>query len=133
VGGDSDARFQTLLYGWALSRSSNYKIGAPEDIELIECQVLDGNVIHHECNRQAFDELEDYIYRSVHRIFTLCQSKKLSEAERQDFAFTDNPNNCEHCTFKHLCVTMASSNPKSAKSPLISLEDEEPTTSLLFT
>jgi predicted metal-binding protein len=65
-------------------------------------------VTKHECSLEVFDELEDYLYRSLHRIFSLCRSKKLSEARLQDFAFTDNPNNCEHCTFKQLCVEKAS-------------------------
>jgi PD-(D/E)XK nuclease superfamily len=104
VGGDTDARLQTAVYGWALWRSKFYDISTPESIELLECQVQDGVVIKHECSRYVFDEVEDYIYRSLHRIFSLCHSKKLSEARLQDFAFTDNPNSCEHCVFRRLCV-----------------------------
>ncbi len=104
VGGDTDARLQTALYGWALWRSKFYDISAPESIELLECQVQDSVVIKHECSQDVFDEVEDHIYRSLHRIFSLCHSKKLNEARLQDFAFTDNPNSCEHCVFRGLCV-----------------------------
>jgi hypothetical protein len=107
VGGDTDARLQTALYGWALWQSHFYDLSAPTNIDLLECQVMDGVVIQHECSQEVFDEVEDYIYRSLHRIFSLCRSKKLSEAKLQDFAFADNPNNCEYCVFRGLCVERA--------------------------
>ena len=109
LGGDTDARLQTALYGWALWRSNLFRdLRQPENIELLECQVQDGIVIKHECSLNVFDELEDYIYRGLHRIFTLCRSKKLTEANLQDFAFTDNPKNCEYCAFRQLCIEKAS-------------------------
>jgi hypothetical protein len=70
--------------------------------------VQDGVAIEHECSQEVFDELEDYIYRSIHRIYSLCRSKKLTDAKLEDFAFTDNPNNCEYCAFQRLCVERAS-------------------------
>lgn len=107
LGGDTDARLQTTLYGWALWKSGFFGDLSPERIELLECQVQDGVVIKHECSLDVFDELEDHLYRSLNRIFSLCRSKKLTEARLQDFAFTDNPNNCEHCTFRQLCIERA--------------------------
>jgi len=91
-----------------------FRLQAPENIELLECQVQDGVVTRHECSLEVFDELEDYLYRSLQRIFALCRSKKLSDARLQDFAFTENPNNCEHCTFKQLCVEKALGVPTKA-------------------
>ncbi len=108
LGGDTDARLQTVLYGWALWKSNFFDDSHnPENIELLECQLQDGVVIRHECSQEVFDELEDYLYRSLHRIFSLCRSKKLTEARIQDFAYTDNPQNCEHCTFRKLCIERA--------------------------
>jgi hypothetical protein len=107
-GGDTDARLQTALYGWTVWKSDFYPdVHKPENIELLECQVQEGLVIKHECSQDIFDELEDHLYRSLHRIFSLCRSKKLNEAKLQDFAFTDNPNNCEHCVFRQLCIERA--------------------------
>jgi hypothetical protein len=109
LGGDTDARLQTVLYGWALWKSKRFAgLRSPGDIELLECQVQEGVLTKHECSFEVFEELEDYLYRSLHRIFSLCRSKKLGEARLQDFAFTDNSNNCEHCTFRQLCVEKAS-------------------------
>ncbi len=108
IGGDTGARLQMVLYGWVLWNAKFYSPGAPEDIQLLECQVQDGVVVEHECSQEVFDELEDHIYRSVHRIFSLCRSKKLTDARLEDFAFTDNPNNCEYCVFQRLCVERAS-------------------------
>jgi hypothetical protein len=107
VGGDTDARLQTALYGWALWKSRFYDLSAPENIDLLECQVMEGVIIRHECSQEVFDEVEDYIYRSLSRMFSLCRSRKLGEARLEDFAFTDNPNNCEHCVFRRLCVERA--------------------------
>lgn len=114
IGGDTGARLQMVLYGWVLWQKRFYSVGAPEDIQLLECQVQEGAVIEHECSQEVFDELEDYIYRSVHRIFSLCRSKKLTEAKLEDFAFTDNPNNCEYCAFQRLCVERASGSSSRA-------------------
>jgi hypothetical protein len=128
LGGDTDARLQTTLYGWAVWRCGRYEVRRPEDIDLLECQVQDGVVIEHTCSQAAFDELEDHIYRSLHRIFTLSQSKKLAEANLQDFAFTDNPNNCEHCTFRALCIQRATAS--SARSVERPLADQTPSVRL---
>jgi hypothetical protein len=122
IGGDTGARLQMVLYGWALWQSKFYTVRAPEDIQLLECQVQDGVIIEHECSQEVFDELEDYLYRSMHRIFSLCRSKKLTEAKLEDFAFTDNPNNCEYCAFQRLCVERASgssSRPEGAQGAAV--------------
>jgi len=109
IGGDTDARLQTVLYGWAVWKSKLFDdLHDAENIELLECQVQDGVVIKHECSLEVFDELEDHLYRSLNRIFSLCRSKKLTDARLQDFAFTDNPNTCEHCAFRQLCIERAS-------------------------
>ena len=48
LGGDTDARLQTVLYGWALWKSKLFDdLHSPENIELLECQVQDGVVIKH--------------------------------------------------------------------------------------
>jgi hypothetical protein len=109
LGGDTDARLQTVLYGWAVWKSKLFSdLHDAQNIELLECQVQDGVVIKHECSLEVFDELEDHLYRSMNRIFSLCRTKKLADARLQDFAFTDNPNNCEHCAFRQLCIEKAS-------------------------
>jgi hypothetical protein len=108
IGGDTDARLQTALYGWAIWRAKLFQdLQRPEDIELLECQVQDGAVVKHECSLEVFDELENHLYRSLNRIFSLCRSRKITETSLQDFAFTDNPNNCEHCAFRQLCIEKA--------------------------
>jgi len=109
IGGDTDARLQTAIYGWALLRSGEHKVRNPESIELLECQVQEGLLVDHGFSQELVDTLDDYIYRSVQTIFSLCQSKKLADVQLQDFAFTDNPNNCDHCAFRKLCVERASS------------------------
>jgi hypothetical protein len=109
LGGDTDARLQTALYGWAVWKSKSFSdLHDAENIELLECQVQEGVVIKHECSLGVFDELENHLYRSLNRIFSLCRTKKLTDAHIQDFAFTDNPNNCEHCAFRQLCIERAS-------------------------
>lgn len=119
LGGDTDARLQTALYGWAVWKSKLFSdLRDAQNIELLECQVQDGVVIKHECSLEVFDELEDHLYRSLNRIFSLCRTKKLADARLQDFAFTDNPNNCEHCAFRQLCIERASAHdPVVAISP----------------
>lgn len=109
LGGDTEARLQTALYGWALMRSGQHGVRRSQDITILECQVQEGLLIEHEFSEAILCEVDDYIYRSVQNIFAVCRSKKLVEVQLQDFAFTDNPNNCEHCAFRQLCVETASS------------------------
>ena len=109
IGGDTDARLQTALYGWALLRSSQYEVRRTEDVTILECQVQEGLLIEHEFSREVLYELNDHIYRSIHNIFAVCRSKKLADVQLQDFSFTDNPHNCEHCAFRQLCIKTATS------------------------
>ena len=53
------AHLQAALSAWALCRSDKWRVRAPEDVELIEVQLLTGAFFHHLANEAVFVELED--------------------------------------------------------------------------
>ena len=100
----SDAHLQAALYAWALCRSGRWKVASPEDVELIEVQLLSGQFVRHRATSATFDELEDRIYRSVQEMKSLCGDGRYESLDVSDFAHASNPNNCRACPFRPLCL-----------------------------
>jgi hypothetical protein len=100
----SDARLQEALYAWVLCRHEKWKVARPEDVELIEVQLLANSVVRHALSDAAFDELEDKIYRSVHEITALTEGKEYAEQELSDFGYAQSQNSCTFCAFRKPCL-----------------------------
>ncbi|MGA2062449.1 MAG: PD-(D/E)XK nuclease family protein [Thermoguttaceae bacterium] len=99
----SDAHLQTALYGWSLCRHPKWFVQNAEDIQLIEVQLLDGQLIRHPTSQASFEELEDRVYRSICEIRSLCGDGLYAEQDLSDYQFASNPNNCQYCPFRPLC------------------------------
>ncbi len=102
--GDSDAHLQTALYAWAICRQEQWQVSRPEEVELLEVQLLKNRVILHPCTQELFDELEDRIYRSIQDMQALCGDHKFGSQEIADFGYARNPNSCAYCSFRSLCL-----------------------------
>ncbi len=68
----SDAHLQTALYGWSLCRHPKWPIHSAEDVELLEVQLLGGELIRHRSTQEVFEKLEDRVYRSICELRALC-------------------------------------------------------------
>src|SRR5262249_38651669 len=102
--GSSDAHLQVALYAWALCRRDRWQGQAPEDVELSEVQLLTGQFLRHKADEDVFAELEDRIYRSIQEIRALCGDHRYEGQDPADFAYAKNPNTCQPCPFRALCL-----------------------------
>ena len=100
----SDARLQEALYAWALCRHEKWRVSRPDDVELIEVQLLANSVRRHAVSDGAFEELEDRIYRSIHEILALTEGMDYAEQDVADFAYANSQNSCAFCPFREPCL-----------------------------
>jgi hypothetical protein len=100
----SDARLQEALYAWVLCRHDKWKVSRPEEVELIEVQLLGNSMVRHGLSDEAFDELEDKIYRSVHEMIALTERKDYAEQDLADFGYAQSQNSCTFCSFRKPCL-----------------------------
>lgn len=106
-----DHHLQTALYAWAMWQSANWHIGRPENVELIEVQLLQGRMHRHSCSAVYFEDLENTMYRSIHEISSLAGNHKYQDQVLADYEFAPNPNSCPYCSFNTLCRELAHDNP----------------------
>ena len=105
--GGSDADLQTGLYAWAMCQHAKWQVTEASDCELIEVQLLSGDVIRHRASPDIFDRIENRIYRSLDVIQSLRQGRAYDLADIADYDFATNPNNCAFCSQQALCQKIA--------------------------
>ena len=99
----SDARRQMALYAWLLCRSETWPVKDPGNIELWEVKLAQPATVIHTVDQEAFDELEDFIYRSTERLKALCGDGTYRATDLEDYAHTANPNSCRICSHRNIC------------------------------
>lgn len=102
--GGSDAGFQTAMYAWLLCRMPAWRVSSPADVELLEVRLLDSQVIHHRCDSETLEALEDKIYRGIHDIQALTGGLGYGELTIDDFAYANSPGTCALCPFRPMCL-----------------------------
>lgn len=107
----SDTHLQMALYAWAMCRHGGWSVQHAEDIELLEVQLLTPEVVRYQVSDEAFEELEDEIFRSLDEIHSLCGSGRFRDQDMDDFAFANNPNNCSFCAFHPVCTDISGKEP----------------------
>ena len=117
----SDARRQMSLYAWLMCRSEAWPVSSPGNIELWEVKMGQPVAVGHTVDQDAFDELEDFIYRSTERLKSLCGDGSYQASDLENFAHTENPNSCKFCPYRNICrepdpwIHIASTFTKSKK------------------
>ncbi|ODS34258.1 MAG: PD-(D/E)XK nuclease superfamily protein [Candidatus Scalindua rubra] len=104
-------KLQVALYAWVLCKENIFDVQKPEDIELYEVQLLNSDVICHDCSSTVFEELEDFMFQSIQEIRSLCGDHKYANQNIEDYEFARSPNSCLYCSFQKLCKEL--SNAKS--------------------
>jgi hypothetical protein len=94
-------KLQVALYAWVLW--NKWDIKKPEDVELYEVQLLEGNVIEHGCNSGILVKLHDLMFQSIYEIRSLCGDHKYQDQNLEDYEFAKSPNTCLYCSFQRLC------------------------------
>jgi hypothetical protein len=110
--GSTDAWLQLGLYGIALSRVRPHRDFAnkfrstslnPEDIGLIEYQLLINQRREYSISEEDITDIEDYIFGSITAINRIVNGRKYHDLQSRHFPKASYPNVCERCGFRKLC------------------------------
>jgi hypothetical protein len=109
VFGLQDAWLQLGTYAVALAASqhkdfpSSHDPWAPEDVRLLEAQLLNSVVREHRIEAQQFAEIQGYIAQSVNEILLVTGGRANGELRPDQFAVTSDPDVCGRCPFRAIC------------------------------
>jgi PD-(D/E)XK nuclease superfamily protein len=102
--GGTDARVQTSVYAWLLSRSPIWRVSDPVEVELLEVRLLDREVIKHRLSEADFADLEDRLYCGISDMKELIGEGGYTEIDLAEFAYANSPGTCALCPFRRLCL-----------------------------
>jgi hypothetical protein len=109
VFGIQDAWLQLGTYALALAASHHKDFPPsehgwrPEDVRLLEAQLLNGVVREHRIGADQFAEIETYIAHSVNEILLVTRGRANGELRPDEFAVTSDPDVCRRCPFRAIC------------------------------
>ncbi len=119
----TEARLQVSLYAWLMCKAPAWRVSAPENIELWEVNLGLPAAQQYRIDQAAFDELEDFMYRSTEKLRTLCGDGTYRAMDLENYEYTENPNSCRFCPYQNLCrepepwIVTGSTSTKSKTQP----------------
>jgi CRISPR/Cas system-associated exonuclease Cas4 (RecB family) len=102
----SNHRPQLLVY--ALAASRKWPEVKSEELEICEANLMKNEIRRHHITEQDLLEIEDFIFLSISEIKALTQGEGFSEQHLEDYEFANNPNTCQYCSFRQLCLEVVS-------------------------
>lgn len=75
----------------------------PEDIRLMEVQLLNGVVREHRVEADRLADIHDYIAHSVNDILLVTEGRANAELQPEDFGVTRDPDLCRRCPYRSIC------------------------------
>ena len=96
------------LYFYALTALNKWRNYKPEDLLLVEANLLQGKLVKHFVRQENLLQIEDFIYRSILDIRALTGDHKYNLDNLDDYEYTNSPMSCEYCKFERMCVRFAS-------------------------
>ncbi|WFU42732.1 PD-(D/E)XK nuclease family protein [Bradyrhizobium sp. CB82] len=108
--GTSDAWLQLAIYSSALRRCKPHKdfpeapsARAPDEIRLVEVQLLLDRMRRHELDDEDRASADDYIAESATAMLAALDGRKGHELAVEDFPASPFETVCENCVFKRIC------------------------------
>jgi hypothetical protein len=107
--GLQEAWLQLGTYALALSEGANHRDfpagfhTRPQDVRLLEVQLLNGVVREYQIDDDQLDDIHAYIAASVDEIMTAMDGRDNSQLHAEDFSVTFNPDQCIRCSFRSMC------------------------------
>lgn len=105
-----DSRLQLALYALALSKCNaqsgfpdNWNGCNPQEVKIIEAQLLSGTEREYTISEEDISELEDYIWISGNQMLKALNGVKSAEYNPDLFPVTSNSYICNKCNFRKLC------------------------------
>jgi len=99
----TEARLQMSLYAWLMCQAPAWRVSQPENIELWEVNLGLPLAQQHKIDQAAFDELEDFMYRSTESLRSLCGDGTYRATDLENYEYTENPNSCQFCSYQNVC------------------------------
>jgi hypothetical protein len=105
---ENDAWLQLATYAIVLSRCKRKDFPdniefRPEDVRLLEVQLLTGLVREHALDIELIEEAEDYAVESAYEMQCLVDQRKSTDIELEDFLPAYAAESCQTCQFRSLC------------------------------
>lgn len=76
---------------------------APHDVELLEVQLLTGDIRAHKISETDVHDAEDFISISAMEMELACTGSDKKDLRPEDFPAASDPKTCQMCPFKKLC------------------------------
>lgn len=76
---------------------------SPQDIELLEVQLLIGDIRLHRASPAEVEGAEDFISASATDMQFACSDEDTTQLRPEDFPVTNDPRICQTCPFRKLC------------------------------
>ncbi len=115
VFGLQEAWLQLGTYALALAEGKPHKDfpatsqhWKPEDIRLMEVQLLNGVVREHHVEAEQLADIHDYIAHSVNEILLVTEDRDNADMSPEDFGVTRDSDLCRRCPFRSICWEDAS-------------------------
>lgn len=99
----TEARLQMSLYAWLMCQAPAWRVSQPENIELWEVNLGLPLAQQYQIDQAAFDELEDFMYRSTEHLRSLCGDGTYRATDLENYEYTENPNSCRFCPYQNVC------------------------------
>ena len=99
----TEARLQMSLYAWLMCQAPAWRVSQPENIELWEVNLGLPLAQQYKIDQAAFDELEDFMYRSTENLRRLCSDGTYRATDLENYEYTENPNSCRFCPYQNVC------------------------------
>ncbi|WP_353933390.1 PD-(D/E)XK nuclease family protein (plasmid) [Okeanomitos corallinicola TIOX110] len=104
----SDYSRQLNLYALAVLDNWRWRKYKPEELLLIEANLLQGKIIEHYVNQENINSIDNFIYQSISQIKALSGDSKYNLDSLEDYDYANSPLSCEYCNFQQMCVRLTS-------------------------
>ena len=102
----ADYERQLQVYALAALRCGLWpEIVHPENVDLIEANLLQRTIKSHRVSEERLMEIEDFVFRSASDMEALFDGLSWDSLNITDFETTSNPTNCAFCPFRVPCAT----------------------------
>lgn len=96
------AREQLYAYAYAACRCGWWQEFRPQNMELIEANLISGEQARYEVTDVDFDDVDDRIFTGVDQLIPVFE-KPAKDSSPNDFAPAEGPGACQHCSVLEVC------------------------------
>lgn len=96
------AREQLFAYAFAACRCGWWLELRPQNMELIEANLISGELARYEVTEDDFDDVDDRIFTGTEQLIPIFE-KPAGDSSPAEFAPAEGPGACQHCSVLEVC------------------------------